>query len=283
MRRLLVVIIPILAGIIVFFVVTFFLSQKDSGKGALQVTSLPQSNVFLNDKFIGQTPLCKCDGQSLIPTGNYTIRLIPVDNTLQPFEQEITINKSVLTVVDRTFGPGATSQGSVITLTPQTDGDSKSGTLSVTSLPSGVGVKLDGNTIGDSPLTTPHIVESDHDLLLTKIGYKDKTIRIHTVNGYTLSVLAFLAIDPNALTATSSASQSIASSSALPQSTKVKILDTPTGFLRVRSEPSLGGAEVAEVKPGELYDYVTDQDGWTQIKLINGQEGWVSSNYVEKQ
>lgn len=261
------------------------LSQKDAGKGALQVTSVPQSSVYLNDKFIGQTPLCKCDGQNLLPTGDYTIRLVPTDSTFSntPFEQKITINKSVLTVVDRTFGEGATSQGSVITLSPQTSGDSKSGTLSVTSFPAGVTISLDGNSVGQSPLSLPHIVESDHDLLLTKAGYKDKTIRIHTVNGYVLSVIAFLAIDPNALSATGSATQNIASSSAAPQVAKVTILDTPTGFLRVRKDPSLGGAEIAQVKPGEQYELVTEQNGWTEIKLANGQQGWVSSSYVQKQ
>jgi hypothetical protein len=285
MRRLLFLIIPIFAGILVFFLVTFILSQKDTGKGALQVTSLPQSNVYLNDKFIGQTPLCKCDGKDLIPTGDYTIRIVPVDSVFakETFGQKITINKSVLTVVDRTFGQGATSQGSVITLIPEDNGDSKSGSIALTSFPSGVGIKLDGNGIGQSPLTLSHIVESDHDLLLSKAGYKDKTIRIHTVNGYTLSIIAFLAIDPNALSATSSAAQSIASSSALPATAKVTILDTPTGFLRVRSDPSLGGKEITQVKPGEKYDLVSEQSGWTEIKLSNGENGWVSSSYVTKQ
>lgn len=286
MKRIFIVfVIPILLGILVFLLVTYFLSQKDAGKGALQVTSIPQSSVYVNDKFIGETPLCKCDGASLLPTGDYTIRLVPNDSTFSntPFEQRISIHKAVLTVVDRTFGLGATSQGSVITLSQDPTGDSKSGTLSVTSFPSGVSVSLDNNGIGQSPLTLPHIVESDHDLLLSKPGYKDKTIRVHTVNGYILSVIAFLAIDPNALSATASAAQSIASSSALPSVAKATILDTPTGFLRVRKDPSLAGTEIAQVKPGEQYPLIAEQNGWTEIKLTNGTEGWVSSTYVSKQ
>lgn len=280
-----VIVIPVILGLLVFFGVTYFLSQKDAGKGALQVTSVPQSSVYLDDKFIGQTPLCKCDSNSLLPTGDYTIRIVPLDPNFsnQPFEQKISINKSVLTVVDRTFGQGATSQGSVITLLPQTNGDKSSGTLVVNSFPSGVNASLDGNSIGTSPLTFSHVVESDHDLLLSKPGYKDKTIRIHTVNGYTLSVIAFLAIDPNALSATSSAAENVASTSASLQVTKVTILDTPTGFLRVRSDPSLGGTEIAQVKPGEQYVFDEEQNGWTQITLSNGQKGWVSSSYVSKQ
>lgn len=285
MKRFIFLLIPIFSGIAVFFLVTYILSQKDVGRGALQVTSLPQSNVYLDDKFIGLTPLCKCDGQNLLPTGNYTIRLVPLDNNFSnnPFEQQISINKTVLTVVDRTFGQGATSQGSVISLSQETNGDSKSGTISVISFPSGVSISLDGNNIGNSPLNFPHVLESDHDLILTKVGYKDKTIKIHTVNGYTLSVIAFLAIDPNALVSTPSAAQNIATSSAIVTAAKVTILNTPTGFLRVRDQPSLGGNEISQVHPTEQYEFVTEQNGWTQIKLNNGAEGWVSSQYVQKQ
>lgn len=283
MKKILFVLSPVVFALIAFFGVTLVLSQLDAGKGALQVTSVPQSNVYMNNKFIGQTPLCKCDGQNLLPTGTYTIRLIPVSTALsdQPFEQKITISKSVLTVVDRTFGTGATSQGSIITLTPL-PGNTKNSSLSVTSFPSDVSVALDGNTIGSAPLTQNSVVESDHDLQLTKPGYQDKTIRIHTVNGYLLSVIAFLAIDPNALSASPSA-QVASSSASVPQVSKVTILDTPTGFLRVRNQASINGIEVGQVKPGEQYEFIAEQTGWTEIKLANGKEGWVSSTYVEKQ
>lgn len=280
-KFLLVFVVPVLLGLFVFAGVTYFLSQKDAGKGALQVTSVPQSNVYLNNAFIGQTPLCKCDGQNLLPTGNYTIKLVPTDSVLQPFEQSITINKSVLTVVDRTFGQGALSQGSIITLIPQAN--TSSGSLSLISFPSGATVTLDGNSAGTSPLTLANVVASDHDLVVSKPGYSDKTIRIHTVNGYQLSVLAFLAINPQALSATSSASTNVATSSAQGAQTKVTIASTPTGFLNVRSTPSLSGAVVSQVHPGESYVLVSEQNGWTQIKLADGSEGWVSSEYVTKQ
>ena len=79
MKRLLFILLPLVLAFTAFCVVTFILSQEDSGKGALQVTSVPQSNVYINNAFIGQTPLCKCDAQNLLPTGEYTIRLVPVD------------------------------------------------------------------------------------------------------------------------------------------------------------------------------------------------------------
>lgn len=279
MKKLLFVFIPVVLGFLAFITVTIVISQQDTGKGALQVTSLPQSNVYLNNKFIGQTPLCKCDGQNLLPTGDYTIRIVPVNTEFsnQPFEQKITISKSVLTVVDRTFGQGALSQGSIITLSPINSG-TKSGAISITSFPSGVSISLDGNSLGESPLIQSQVIESDHDLVLSKPGYKDKTIRIHTVSGYMLSVIAFLGIDPNAITN----SNATASSSASVSIPKATILTTPTGFLRVRKTPTVDGVEIGQVTPGQQYDVLAEQAGWVEIKLENGQEGWVSSQYVEK-
>lgn len=283
MKKLLFFVLPVFLGFLAFFIATFILSQQSSGVGALQVTASPQSNVFLNNKLIGQTPLCKCSGKDMLPTGDYTIRLVPLDGSLssQPFEQKITIMKSVLTVVDRTFGQGATSEGSVITLSPLSSANTTSGKLQINTFPSGAAVNVDGNSVGTTPLTIPSVVESDHDLTLSKPGYSDKTIRIHTINGYLLSVIAFLAINPNAASASSSAQ--IASESALPTVAKVIILDTPTGYLNVRKDPSLGAAVLAQVKPGYTYDFIAEQADWTEIKLTNGTEGWVSSSYVKKQ
>jgi N-acetylmuramoyl-L-alanine amidase len=64
---------------------------------------------------------------------------------------------------------------------------------------------------------------------------------------------------------------------------KVLILQTPTGFLRVRDQPSLGGNEITQVKPGETYQLLDERTDWYQIKLTNGQTGWISSEYAQKQ
>lgn len=282
MKKVLLILLPFLIGFAAFGIYLLFFS-KDIGKGALQVTSLPESNVYLNGKLLGKTPLCKCESKDLLATGEYTIRLVPLDPTLSQdaFEQKITITKSVLTVVDRTFGQGANTQGSVISLSPSANSHSV-GEVYVASFPSGVNVALDGQQSGTSPVSLQQVTESDHDLLLSKMGYKDKHIRIHAVKGYKLSVIAFLAIDPDSL-ATSSATLTVGSSSASLSVQKVVILNTPTGFLRVRSEPSLGGAEIAQVKPGEYYELLSEQDGWYQIKLSEGKNGWINNSYAKKQ
>lgn len=284
MKKFLLILLPVVLAIAVVGVLFAFFGKDVFGKGALQVTSVPQSNVFLNGKYIGKTPLCKCDGQNLLAVGDYTIRMVPVDNALSQdvFEQKITITKAILTVVDRTFGAGPNAQGSVISLTPGEKG--KVG-LSVVSFPDGALVSVDAAQIGTSPVAQVGLTESDHDILLQKSGYKDKHIRVHTVSGFTLSVIAYLAIDPQAL-ATSSATlnQAQASSAASLSTQKIIILDTPTGFLRVRSDPSLGGSEIAQVKPGESYVLLAEQNGWYQIQLTDGKTtGWISASYAKKQ
>ncbi len=278
MRKILFILAPFIVIVLVFSAVIFFLSHN-RGKGALQVTSMPPSKVYLNGKLIGQTPLCKCELKDMIDANDYTIKLIPTQGNLEPFEQKITISPKVLTVVDRNFALQGLGNGSVISLTPISD--KKDAQISIISFPNTTEIFLDNNLEGQAPLLLKNITESDHELKLTKEGYKDKIVRIRTVLGYRLDALIFLGINPDI--ATTSATQiSSPSATITPSVAKVLILETPTGFLRVRDAASLGGIEIGQVKPGETYPLLDEKSGWYQIKF-NDQEGWVSSQYSEKQ
>lgn len=273
---------PIVLALVVFFAFMIFLSKDAIGKGALQVTSIPQSTVYLNGKLVGKTPLCECDPKNMLPTGDYTIRLVPLDSSAgDPFEQKISINKAVLTVVDRTFGPGATSQGAVISLTPQ-DSKSTAG-IYIASFPDVAQVTLDDNTTGTTPYRLANTTESDHDLMISKTGFKDKHVRIHTVKGYTLSVIAFLGIDTSAIASSAASLPTPVASPTGELKQKVVILDTPTGFLRVHSDATITSTEIAQVKPQQVFDLQDEQVGWFEIKLIDGKLGWISSQYAKKQ
>lgn len=64
---------------------------------------------------------------------------------------------------------------------------------------------------------------------------------------------------------------------------QVVILDTPTGFLNVRSGAGTNFAKLTEVNPGEVYDFVAENagnGGWYQIKLSDGSTGWVTRQYA---
>ena len=275
MRKFFYILAPFLVAILIFAIIALFLTRSKN-KGALQVTSAPVSRVYLNGKLIGQTPLYKYELKDLIDVGSYTIKLVPTQGDFQPFEQKITISPKVLTVVDRTFGPQAISQGSIIDLSPIQD--QKDAQISVISFPNVGEVFLDNNLVGQTPLLLKNITESDHELKLTKEGYKDKLVKIRTVLGYKLETLIFMGID--AQVATSSANPS--SPSAVISVQKIIILDTPTGFLRVRATASIASAEIAQVKPGETYQLIDSQEGWYKIKLANNKEGWISSQYAKK-
>lgn len=253
--------------------------------GALQVTSMPGSKVFLDNKYLGQTPLCKCDPGDMLKTGTYTIKLIPLDSSLNEFQENVTISEGVLTVVDRTFGKNTLSEGSVISLTPLAD--KKSSQLLVVSFPTDSRIFLDENEIGTSPLLYNNPTESDHTVRVSKEGYADKVIRIRTPLGYKLTAAVYLSTSDTA--ESSAASSSAASVSAPPPSPtstgfgSVVILDTPTGFLRVRDSSSVDSAEIARVNPGEKYPLIDQQTGWFEINLSDGRTGWISSQYAKKQ
>jgi hypothetical protein len=282
MKKFLFILAPFVIVVLIFSTVIFFLSQN-KGKGALQVTAVPQAKVYLNNQLIGQTPLCKCELKDMIATGDYTIKLVSIDGSFDSFEQKITISPKVLTVVDKTFGPQGVSSGSIISLTPISS--KKDTQISTVTFPDLAEVFLDNNLEGQTPLLLKGITESDHELKLTKEGYKDKIIRVRTVLGYKLDTLIFLGINPDFASASaaqiSSPSAAVAAT-ALPVA-KVLILQTPTGFLRVRDQASLNGAEIGQVKPGETYQLLDEQNSWYKIKLVNGKTGWVSSQYAQKQ
>jgi len=277
MKKFLLILAPVLIAAVLMGGILFVLNIKNA-KGALQVTSVPNSQVYLDGKLIGQTPLCKCELSTMLGTGSYTIRLVPTEGNFVPFESRIEISSKVLTVVDRTFQEGAKGNGSIISLSPISDKNDSQ--ILAISFPDSANLYLDNNLSGITPYLLKNITESDHEIKLSKDGFVDKSIRIKTVKGFKLELVVFLGLsDIN--NATSSATIS-AIPTPIPGVVKVEILSTPTGFLRVRSEASLNSSQIALVYPTEQYDFVADEVGWIQIKLKDGKLGWVSATYAKK-
>ena len=277
MKKVLLLVAPLLIAVLIFFGILFFLDRK-TGNGALQVTSVPSSKVYLENKLVGTTPFCACDLKRMLPVGDYTVKLAPLTGNFGTYEEKITINKSTLTVVDRSFAKKGDSDGSVISLIPIDD--KKESEIMVVSLPDKADVFLDSNPVGVTPLLLKQVSESDHDLRIKLDRYKDKTLKIKTALGFRLSSLIYLGINPD-LSASSSASVVI--SPTATSSASILILNTPTGFLRVRKSNSINSPEIAQVKPGESYELIEDGGDWLKIKLTNSEVGWVSAAYVVKE
>lgn len=282
-RKFLLFVVPVVLAFVVFLIIQF-VAGRNLGEGALQITSNPASMVYLDGKFAGQTPFCKCEPNNMIKVGEYTLRLVPQSSSsFSPFEGKINISKSVLTVVDRNFGKEASSDGSIIGLTPLND--TKSLELLIVSFPDNAEILVDSNFAGRTPLLLKNLTESDHEIKIVKNGYKEKIAKIHTVKGYKLTVETYLGINPEAIELESSEATPAADleETESTSSAKVTILQTPTGFLRVRNAPSISGLEIARVVPGEFYEFISEEGGWYQIKLKDGKIGWVSSQYAQKQ
>jgi len=190
MKKIIVVfIISFILALGLFIGVQYYLTTH-AEKGALQVTSSPVSKVYLNNQYLGQTPLCKCEASDMLNAGDYTIRLVPLDTSLKEFQEKVTISSLVLTVVDRKFGKNALSEGSIISLSPLDD--KKNTQLLVVSFPQGADVLLDNQDIGKTPLLFDNPTESDHTVRVGKEGYNEKEVRIRTPLGYKLTVAAYL-------------------------------------------------------------------------------------------
>lgn len=286
MKKLFFILIP--AGLLTLLAILSFqyFVKAQSQKGALQVTSAPESKVYLNDQYIGQTPLCKCEASNMLATGDYTIRLVPADKNLSEFQEKVTVSEAVLTVVDRKFGKNSLSEGSVISLTPLVDKQKTE--LLVVSFPQAASVLLDNNPIGQTPLSYKDPTESDHAIKVKKEGYNEKTVRIRTPAGYKLTVSVYLSTNAQGVSSLPAAT-TVASPSAVPSvlpsvtAPMVVILDTPTGFLRVRQNASVGAAEIGRVTPGETVELTEESNGWYLIKLSDGVKGWISAQYAQKQ
>lgn len=258
------------------------MNRINSQKGALQVTSTPVSKVYLNDKEIGTTPLIKTAADDMIQAGNYTIRLVPTDTNLSEYQEKITVSAGILTVVDRKFRKGALSEGYVISLHPISD--KKKAELEIISFPSNAKIELDANEIGKTPFLYKKPTESDHLLNIKKNGYKEKTVRIRTPNGYRLVIVAYLGVilgaEDNVLPTEIPVSPT---PSPTQGTTSVLILDTPTGFLRLRASYDINSAIITTVSPGDTFPLIGEQTDWLEIKLPDGRTGWVSSQYAKKQ
>ncbi len=265
------ILVRILAGII-----------SPLGRGGLQVTSSIKGEVFLNGKKVGVTPLCLCDGDKTLPSGTYDIKIVPEDSSYLSFTAKVVVNPNVLTAVDRIFLPGALASSYVLTLEKTNDPDAS---VFIASIPDNALITIDGESQGVTPANLKKVSPSEHELEIEKIGFAKKTIRIRAVNGFKLVVNAILGTQNDELITNVTPSptpinKGVEEISPTPKkASKIEILETPNGFLRVRSEPSINSTEIGRVNTGDILDLTLEDESWYKIILQNGQSGWVSKSY----
>lgn len=63
---------------------------------------------------------------------------------------------------------------------------------------------------------------------------------------------------------------------------QIEIKNTPTGWLNVRQGPGTSYPQITKVYPGESYPLLEEKGDWCKIKISDKVEGWVISQYVNK-
>lgn len=260
--------------------------------GVLKVQSTPVASVFLDNKHIGRTPI-----ETKVAVGEYTIRLVPETATqsLASWQGSVKIASDVLTYVNASMGESEFATAvETMWLEKIT---SKLSEISITTNPDGATVSLDGETKGITPISIPNVAASDHSLAVASPGFLSRTMKVKTTAGYKLNAVVKLALsgepvqesspsptpaEPPSTGKATPTPTSAAGGRSDPQKPFVTIKDTPTGFLRVRLEPTTSASEAARVNPGEKYHVEDEKSGWYQIKYDGKNTGWISGQYAEK-
>lgn len=272
-RKIVSTFLAIVGIIVISFAILFFLGLfKDQVAGVL-IESDPVSKVFIDGEEVGNTPY-----EADIKPGEVTIKIEPQqtgDEVLDDYETKINLVPGIRTIVKRVFKPNEEdSSGALVSFEKIGGTDAY---VTVVSVPDSARVIIDGKGYGYTPLRVT-IPAGDHELLISSDGYLDKTLPIKVYKGYKLTASVKLAksneTDPP-VSPTATASGTL--------NEKIKINNTDVGFLRVRSGASTGFPEVAQVKPGEIYDVIEEGEHgkWFKIK-IGDVEGWVSAEFVTK-
>lgn len=252
--------------------------SRSKGFGGMKINANPSANIFLDDKLIGNTPY-----EEKLSEGEYILKLIPSDASDQmvSWQGKVKVNPSVLTYINRELGPSElTSGGEILTLEKTNQSQSQ---LEITSQPDATAVLIDGQEKGITPLTV-NVSEGEHDVAVSSPGFIGRTVRVQTTNMYKLSISFQLILTDSEKTSTASATtQSLGEVKTTPskEGKFIKIKDTPTGFLRVRNGPKTTASEVGQIKPGEQFPLLDEQEGWYKINYAQGKEGWVSGRYAE--
>ncbi len=263
------------------------LSNRNQGPANLKITSNPATTVFLDTQHLGKTPY---EGE--VKAGEYTLKLIPEGPAAPSWQTKINLAPGVLTFVNHDFGDQElTSAGEILTLEKISG---KNAEVAVLSTPDGAQVTLDGTLRGATPLVLPNIEAGDHEVSVAAPGFLTRGVKVKATPGFKLVASFQLALSttasPSATPSPSGSPTASPKTSPKPSGTPgtalpkpyVKILDTPTGFLRVRMEPSTSATEAAKVNPGETFPLVDEQSGWYKIKYSGANTGWIAGQYAEK-
>lgn len=289
--------------------------QKNTAGITVQLTDGGNAQVFLDDLHLGQTPL----ENSTLKAGVYTVKIVPDNDSKQPYETEIHLYPGSITSILWSFsGSDPAGTGDILELEPLPSKDRAE--LSVITVPEGAQVSLNTTTYGLSPVILDSIDPGQYSLSVSAVGHTKKALGVKVENGFRLRVYSRLDKEGSQPEPTPLPTPSLAEpeptptplptptlgsskatptprptpkpsptpvasgsatvpSSGTPAKPYVTIKDTGTGWLRVRDQASSAGVEVAKVTVGASYPYVSSLNGWYEITYLPGKNGWISGQY----
>ncbi len=256
-----------LSVILVYFLAGFILSGCNltafSKPAALQITSVPDSSVFMDGKLLGKTPFYS---DQLSP-GDHTVKL---SASLSSYSARISLTSGTLTVVNRELADNFLAQsGENLWLDP-----GLSGTFLV-SRPEGTEITIDGKFYGNATKLIQNLEDGDHQVQLTKAGYVTRQFQIKTSSKYRLNADITLASE------IARGQVAVAEPSPQVQVKKVEVLKTPQGFLRVRKDASLTSDEIGRVSTGDQLEVIQETDDWVKVLFGDNKQGWISKTYTK--
>lgn len=273
--------------------VKFLVLDKQNELGQLQIISTPNTNIFLDNVNVGRTPY-----DQKIKIGEYAVKLIPdrEATSTATWQGKVRVYKNSLSYISREMGTSdITSAGEIFTITKTDAAQKVSGTgeIYVETEPVGAIVYLDNDEKGVAPLLLAEIPKGTHELSIYMPGFFRRTQKVNIEEYRKVNAQVKLAIDREAQKQQASDSARLQSKEATdaakltPSPTgqqagqkTITILQTPTGFLRVRAEPSVNASESARVSPGDQFTVLEEQTNWYKIPYADGKEGWVASQYA---
>lgn len=266
---LLPIILLLVSGVVGYYFV--FRWQRYSG---INIDTIPKARVYLNGKDVGVTPYVN---ENLKP-GDYKLRLSAVleDGQENDFQTQLKLIPGTIAVVNRVFGKTQLDSWGVVISFDKINYPQAA--LYLASNPDAL-VRINNVERGLTPQKVSIDKIDKHELTFQRDGYASQSFTVVPEIGYQLNVIADLGSikdlreDSNA---SSSAQNNITSQESGQYAT---VSNTPTGFLRMRFEPSINSVEVGQVLPGESYPILASQSGWVKIKT-QVAEGWVTSEYI---
>ena len=186
MKRGLLVVLLLVASI--FFSGCQQILERHSKSGLQVITDDIPAAVFLDGQYLNSTPLIEKE----LKPGQYTLKIEPTDQTLQPYETDITLRKGLLTVV--TWKPAERPElaGGVIYEMEKLN-DTGAAEVSFVTIPEGAIITLEGKDKEFSPIVFPDVSPGNRSFEISLPSYETQSHTIYVQPGFRMVVRVKLA------------------------------------------------------------------------------------------